>query len=108
MDVMPRLVWPSWRGMTISGTPSRAISTAWAWKLVRRTPPHAGLARHVPQLGARGGGRPCPPAGRAVDDAEQRSDRQLDARLEPRRELFPGLVVHADLAAPAALAAADE
>jgi aromatic-L-amino-acid/L-tryptophan decarboxylase len=24
------LVWPSWRWMTISGTPSRAISTAWA------------------------------------------------------------------------------
>jgi hypothetical protein len=28
--VMPRLVWPSWRWMTISGTPSRAISTACA------------------------------------------------------------------------------
>jgi hypothetical protein len=38
----------------------------------------------------------------------QNSDRQLDARLEPGRELFPGPVVHADLAAPAALAAADE
>jgi hypothetical protein len=32
----------------------------------------------------------------------------LDARVEPGRELFPGPVVHADLAAPAALAAADE
>ena len=32
MEVMPRLVWPSWRWMTISGTPSRAISTAWAWR----------------------------------------------------------------------------
>src|ERR687898_260862 len=32
MDVMPRLVWPSWRWMTISGTPSRAISTACAWR----------------------------------------------------------------------------
>jgi hypothetical protein len=30
----------------------------------------------------------------------------LDARLQPRRELFPGPVVHADLAAAAALAAA--
>ena len=29
---MPRLVWPSWRWMTISGTPSRAISTACAWR----------------------------------------------------------------------------
>ena len=31
-DVMPRLLCPSWRWMTISGTPSRAISTAWAWR----------------------------------------------------------------------------
>src|SRR5688500_4321423 len=39
--------------------------------------------------------------------AEQRSDRQLDACLEPWRELFKGPVVHADLApAAAALAAA--
>jgi hypothetical protein len=29
---MPRLAWPSWRWMTLSGTPSRAISTAWAWR----------------------------------------------------------------------------
>ena len=28
--MMPRLLWPSWRWMTISGTPSRASSTAWA------------------------------------------------------------------------------
>jgi hypothetical protein len=27
---MPRLLWPSWRWMTISGTPSRASSTACA------------------------------------------------------------------------------
>ena len=31
-DVMPRSLCPSWRWMTISGTPSRAISTAWAWR----------------------------------------------------------------------------
>jgi hypothetical protein len=29
-DVTPRSAWPSWRWMTFSGTPSRAISTAWA------------------------------------------------------------------------------
>jgi hypothetical protein len=46
--------------------------------------------------------------GRAVDDAEQRPDRQLDAHLEPGAKLLPGPVVHPDLAAPAALAAAHE
>ena len=71
----------------------------------RKAPPHTGPARHLPQLRARGGGRPRPPAGRAVDDAEQRPDRQLEADLEPGRELFPGPVVHPDLAAPSALAA---
>jgi len=29
---MPRLLCPSWRWITISGTSSRAISTAWAWR----------------------------------------------------------------------------
>ena len=60
-------------------------------QLVRReAPPHTGLVRHVRQVRARRGGRPGPSAGRSVDHAEQRSDGQLDARLEPRRELFPG------------------
>src|SRR5215207_7131929 len=104
---MPRLVWPSWRWMTISGTPSRAISTAVrVAQLVRRkASPHAGLARDAAQLRASGGGRPRPSARGAVDDAEQRPYGQLDPRLEPGRELLPGPVVHADLAAPIALAA---
>jgi hypothetical protein len=29
-QLLQRLLWPSWRWMTINGTPSRAISTAWA------------------------------------------------------------------------------
>src|SRR5215218_7311785 len=104
---MPRLVWPSWRRMTISGTPSRAISTACAWRSWcgakhRRTP--ASRATRA-QLAARGGGRPPPSARGAVDDAEQRPDRQLNAHVEPGRELFEGPVVHPDLAAAAALAA---
>src|ERR671923_1355574 len=71
-------------------------------QLVRReASPHAGLAGDPSQLGAGGGGPPGPSAGGAVDDAEQRADGQLDARLEPRRELLPGPVVHADLAAAA-------
>jgi hypothetical protein len=28
----PRLTWPSWRWITLRGTRSRAISTAWAWR----------------------------------------------------------------------------
>ena len=32
MLVVPRLACPSWRWMTLSGTPSRASSTAWAWR----------------------------------------------------------------------------
>src|SRR5919106_3113289 len=76
-------------------------------QLVRReASSYAGLAGDAAQLGAGGGGRPGPPARGAVDDAEQRPDRQLEARLEPGRELLPGPVVHADLAAAAALAAA--
>jgi len=52
-----------------------------------------------------GAGRPRPSACRTVDDAEQRSDRQLDPRLEPWFQLLPRPVVHPHLAAPAALAA---
>jgi hypothetical protein len=96
--------------MTISGTPSRAISTAcacrsWCGAKRRRTP---GLPRDASQLRAGGGGRPWAPARGAVDDAEQRSDRRLDPRLEPGLKLLPGPVVHADLAAAAALAAPDK
>src|SRR4051794_28290120 len=95
--------------MTIRGTPARAISTAWPWRSWwREASPHTDPARHAPQLRARRGGRPRPSARRSADHAEQRSDGQRDARLEPRRELLPGPVVHADLAAATALAAADE
>jgi hypothetical protein len=71
----------------------------------RKASPHAGLAGDAAQLGAGGGGRPGPSARGAVDDAKQRSDRQPNPRLQPRLKLLPGPVVHADLAAPAALAA---
>src|SRR5215208_7364222 len=79
---MPRLVCPSWR-----------------WT------PYAGLEGDASQLGAGGGRRPGPSARGAVDNAEQWADRQLDAHVQPGRELLPGPVVDADLAASAALAA---
>src|SRR5215212_6463367 len=73
-------------------------------ELVRReASPHAGLAGDSAQLGCGLRRRPGPPARGAVDDTKQRPDGQLDARVEPWFELLPGPVVHADLAAAAAL-----
>src|SRR4051794_549628 len=71
-------------------------------------PPDTGLGGGVTELGARGAGRPCAAAGRAGRDAQQRTDWKVDARGEPWLELLPGPVVHADLAAATALAAAHE
>src|SRR3954462_6003185 len=104
---MPRLVWPSWRWMTISGTPSRAISTVWAWRSWwgakrRRTPASRATRRSSERAAAAAHGRPRAGGGH---DAEQRPDRKRAPGLQPGRELLPGPVVHADLAAPAALAA---
>src|SRR5687768_16819034 len=92
--------------MTLSGTPSRASSTAWAWRSWcgakrRRMPAPAELDAHV-------GARPRPSARWAVDDAEQRSDRQLDPGSEPGSQLLPAPGIHADLAAATALAVAHE
>ena len=96
--------------MTISGTPSRAISTACAWRSLvwRKASPHASLAGDAAQLGAGGGGRPRPSARSAGHDAERWPDRQLDPRLQPRLKLLPGPVIHTDLAAAATLAASDQ
>ena len=95
--------------MMLSGTPSRASSRACAWRSWcgakrRLTPARAASRRNS----ADGGARPRSPAGRAVDDAEQRPDRQLGAGVQPRPQLLPAPVVHADLAAAAALAVADQ
>jgi hypothetical protein len=65
---------------------------------------HCGSSELLPS-----GGRLPPPSGcRTVDDAQQSSDREPRADLEPRLKLIPGPVIHSDLAAPAALAAANE
>src|SRR4051794_35911443 len=107
---MPRLVWPSWRWMTISGTPSRAISTAWAWRSWCgekrcRTPAWRATRRSSERAAAAAQGRPRVGA---LTTQNQRSDGQLDAHGEPGRELFEGPVVDADLAATAVLATAHE
>ena len=60
---MPRLLWPSWRWMTMRGTPSSAISTAWAchswWGANRRrTPAPAATRRRSARAAAGDNGRP--------------------------------------------------
>src|SRR3954470_20864348 len=78
-------------------------------QLVRReTPANACGRRRAAQLGARGRGRPWPSPGRAVDDAEQRADRELEAHIDPTLQVLPGPLVHTDLAPAPALAAAHE
>src|SRR3954452_1205676 len=107
---MPRLVWPSWRWMTISGTPSRAISTAWAWRSWcgakrRRTPSSAAVWRSCSRAAACDQARPTVGPVRMQNSGPTGSS---DADGQPLLQLFPGPIVHADFAAAAALAAADE
>jgi hypothetical protein len=47
-----------------------------------------------PQFGAGRGGRPVVAARRAVDDAEQGTDRKLGAQVEPGLQLFPSPWLH--------------
>jgi hypothetical protein len=46
------------------------------------------LRSQLPQLAADDGRGPRPPAGRAVDDAEQRTDRELHAVLAPAAQVL--------------------
>ncbi|MGH2741750.1 MAG: hypothetical protein ACRDN8_04530 [Thermoleophilaceae bacterium] len=43
-----------------------------------------------------------------MDDAEQRTDGQLESPLEPQLQFFPAPRVHTDVAAASALAATDK
>ena len=107
---MPRLVCPSWRWMTISGTPSRAISTAWAWRSWcgakrRRTPASAAVWRSCSRAA------PCDQACPRVGPVSTQNSGPTGSSTRTCShccQLLPGPVVHADLAAAAALAAADE
>jgi hypothetical protein len=59
-------------------------------QLVRReSAPQARLGGEPPELDADARTRPRPPARRAVDDAEQRPDRELNAGDKPRLQLLP-------------------
>jgi hypothetical protein len=70
--------------------------------------PHAGAGSGATQIGAGRGVRPVPSARRSGDDAEQRADREPDARLEPRVQLLPAPRIHADLAPSSSLPLANE
>src|SRR3954468_8594113 len=69
----------------------------------RESTAHTCSSRGLTQLGAGGSRRPRASARRSGGDAQQRTDRELDARGEPGLQLLPGPVVHADLAATAPL-----
>src|SRR4029453_18066696 len=104
---MPRLVWPSWRWMTISGTPSRAISTAWAWRSWcgakrRRTPASRATRRSSVRAAPAVRGRP---RGGPVTMQNRGPTGSATRAWSHGSKLLPGPVVHADLAAAAALAA---
>ena len=78
-------------------------------ELVRCEPPaHPRLCSEASQLRARAGLWPRPPASWALDDAERRSDRQLEPHGDPRREVLPTPVVDPNLAPPATLPTAHE
>ena len=74
----------------------------------REAPSHAGVRGGSAELGARRRARPAPSARRAVDDAEQRTNRKLKPHLERGRELLPRPFVYADFAAARLLAASGQ
>ena len=95
--------------MTVIGIPSRAISTVSMPELVgSKAAPDTSVSGEVSELAAHGGRRPRPPAGRAVDDAEQRPDRKLDPVREPAVDVLKPPVIHPHLPAPITLPVPDQ
>lgn len=78
-------------------------------ELVWRKPaPYSSCGGGTSQLGACRGGRAVTSARRAVDDAPQRTNRELAPHVKPVLKLFPSPYIHADLATAPAFAAADQ
>ena len=71
--------WPSWRWIHVQrDTLAGHFNGVGMTELVRSEPaPHPGLGGEAAELGADAGLRPRTPAGRPVDNAEQRTHRQL-------------------------------
>jgi hypothetical protein len=74
----------------------------------REATTHACSQRKVAKRLANSRGRPRTTLRRTVDHTKQRSDAQGEAEAEPGVDLFPRPPIHADLAALAAFASADE
>src|SRR5688572_1248012 len=74
----------------------------------REPAPHSCRGGGAPQFGTRCSRRPVPSPRRAVDHAQQRTDRERAAHVKPRLELLPSPSVHADLATTATLPAPDQ
>ena len=67
-----------------------------------------GAGAGAPQLSACRSWRPVASARSAVDDAQQRTDREISAHVKPRLELLPSPCVHSDLTAAPTLSAPDQ
>src|SRR3954463_11128686 len=107
---MPRLAWPSWRWMTLSGTPfarhlDRVRVTELMWG---KATAYAGGDGEVTEGGAGSGWRPGPGGWRAVGETQEGPCGHLDTPMDPPRALPLAPATHADLAALPALAAADK
>src|SRR3954467_12682872 len=107
---MPRLVWPIWRWMMMSGTPSWAISTAWAWRSWwgakrRRTPAPAAVRRSSAR--AAGADHDRPRVGPLMTQNNGPTGSSMRRSIQ-RCEMLPRPLVHPDFATAAALTAAHE
>jgi hypothetical protein len=71
-------------------------------------PANPGVSGELAKLTASGSCGPTPPASGAVDDAEQRADRQRNAVSQPRGELLEAERVHPGFATLVALAVTDQ
>jgi hypothetical protein len=110
LEVVPRLACPSCLWMMFSGTPSRASSSACAWRSLwgakrRLTPARAATRRNSARTAAPDHGRP-----RVGPSMMQNSGPTGSSARAPSHgaHVFPAPLVHADLAPPAALAAANQ
>jgi hypothetical protein len=71
--------------MMFTGTPSRPSSTSMPQLMRGKPATDTRLSGERRQFAAHSSRGPRAATGRAVEDAEQRPDRQLDALLEPKR-----------------------
>jgi len=95
--------------MMFTATPSRASSTACAWRSWWREPAaDSGLSRELAQLVASSDRGPAPAAGRTVDHAEQWADWHGHAVSHPRSEALASERVDPGLAALVTLAVTDK